>query len=89
MEKKIEMILQRLHVIELILKGSKKVMTLDEFCRYTGYTKNYTYKMTSRNQVPHFKRGKKVFFDKNMVDEWLKMYPIADLETKVKSLVNF
>lgn len=82
------MIAQRLDVIEQILKGSKKVMTLNEFCQYTGYSKNYVYKLTSRNEVPHFKRGKKVFFDKDIIDEWIKMNPITDIETKAKSLAK-
>ena len=88
MEKQIQMIAKRLDVIEQILKGSKKVMTLNEFCQYTGYSKNYVYKLTSRNEVPHFKRGKKVFFDKDIIDEWLKMNPITDVETKAKALAN-
>lgn len=88
MEQQIQMIAKRLDVIEQILKGSKKVMTLNEFCQYTGYSKNYVYKLTSRNEVPHFKRGKKVFFDKDIIDEWLKMNPITDVETKAKALAN-
>lgn len=88
MEQQIQMIAKRLDVIEQILKGSKKVMTLNEFCQYTGYSKNYVYKLTSRNEVPHFKRGKKVFFDKDIIDQWLKMNPITDLETKAKALAN-
>lgn len=88
MEQQIQMIAKRLDVIEQILKGSKKVMTLNEFCQYTGYSKNYVYKLTSRNEVPHFKRGKKVFFDKDIIDEWLKMNPITDVETKAKALAK-
>lgn len=35
-------------------------------------TKPTWYSKISRNEVPHYKRGKKVYFLKSEIDEWLK-----------------
>lgn len=35
-------------------------------------TKPTWYSKISRNDVPHYKRGKKVYFLKSEIDEWLK-----------------
>lgn len=53
--------------------GSEKgnVLTLDQFCEYTGIGKQTAYRLTSRGEVPHSKRGKRLYFDKAQVDAWL------------------
>ena len=35
-------------------------------------TKPTWYSKTSRNEVPYYKRGKKIYFLKSEIDEWLK-----------------
>lgn len=35
-------------------------------------TKPTWYSKISRNEIPHYKRGKKVYFLKSEIDEWLK-----------------
>lgn len=35
-------------------------------------TKPTWYSKISRNEVPHYKRGKKIYFLKSEIDEWLK-----------------
>ena len=65
MEKRMQYIEANLELIKTLLMGDKKTLTLEETCNYTGYTKSYMYKLTSGQQIPHMKRGKKVFFDKD------------------------
>ena len=50
---------------------SRKTMSLTEFCEYAGLSKQTAYKLTSGQKVPHSKRGKRLFFDREKVDEWL------------------
>lgn len=57
----------------------KTVFNIDEFCQYTGLSKQTVYKKTGKGILPHSKRGKRLFFDKEKVDAWL-------LENSVKSL---
>jgi len=49
-------------------------LDLNDLIRYDPEkrTKATWYSKISRNEVPHYKRGKKVYFLKSEIDEWLK-----------------
>jgi len=71
-EKKLEEQSALLERIEKSLLSSKPILNLEEFCEYTGYSKNYAYKMTSRNEIAFYKpKGGNIFFKRAEVDEWL------------------
>lgn len=61
-----------LEIRELLLK-QKEILTIDEVSNYTSFEKSYIYKMTSSRVIPHYKTagGKKIFFRKDEIDEWL------------------
>ena len=62
----------KLDRIEKKVAFSKKVLTFDEACDYTGFSKSYMYKLTSFGIIPHSKpNGKIIFFDKELLDNWL------------------
>lgn len=87
MEQKILQIEANIELIKTLLMGDKKVLTIEEACSYTGYTIGYMYKLTSSQQIPHFKRGKKVFFDKDELIAWMKQNKIQDIQTQARSLI--
>ncbi len=63
---------ERLNRIEKLLIGSKKVLSFEEACDYTGISRSYMYKLTSSGDIPHSKpNGKIIFFDKERLDQWL------------------
>ena len=86
MEKRMQYIEANLELIKTLLMGDKKILTLEETCNYTGYTKSYMYKLTSGQQIPHMKRGKKVFFDKDEIDAWIRYNKVIDIQTEAKNL---
>ena len=47
------------------------VMDIDAFCNYTGLSKQTVYRKTRSGNIPHSKRGKRLYFDRKEVDEWL------------------
>lgn len=51
--------------------ADRQVLSLADFCQYTGIGKQTAYRLTSRGEVPHSKRGKRLYFDKAQVDAWL------------------
>jgi len=66
----------RLESIESLIKSqttaTKAVLSLDEVADYTGLSKQYLYKLTSKNIIPFSRpNGKKIFFSKAEVDKWL------------------
>ncbi len=82
----LEQITARLDHIEQLLTDQRKVsfdkptLDLDEAVAYTRYSKGYLYRLTSEKKIPHFKRGRKIFFDRAKLDEWLKETPIKTWE---------
>lgn len=63
---------EKLDRIESLLLGSKKVLTMEEACDYTGISRSYLYKLTSRGEIPYSKpNGKIIFFDIDKLNEWL------------------
>lgn len=63
---------EKLDRIEKLLMGSKKVLTLEEACDYTGISRSYLYKLTSKGEIPHSKpNGKMIFFDIDKLNKWL------------------
>lgn len=55
----------------------QKILSLKEFCEYAGLTKQTAYKLTSAQKVPHSKRGKRLYFDREKVDAWLLENQVA------------
>ncbi len=55
----------------------RRIMSLAEFCEYAGLTKQTAYKLTSAQKVPHSKRGKRLYFDREKVDAWLLENQVA------------
>ena len=87
MEEKILQIEANIELIKTLLLGSKKTLTLDESCQYTGYSKSYMYKLTTGQKIPHLKRGKKVFFDKDELDAWMRQNKILDIQTQARKII--
>lgn len=87
------MILSELREIRRLLSLSKEVLTLDEFCLYTGISKGYAYKLTSSGLIKFYRpSGKMIFFDKLDVIAFLKKGAVVDpvdiQERASKLLIN-
>ena len=48
------------------------ILTIEEAVALTGYSKSAIHSATSKDTIPHFKRGNKLFFFKDELVEWLK-----------------
>lgn len=56
-----------------ILFCTKEVLTSEETARYMGISRSYLYKLTMRQEIPHFKpMGKIVYFNRTEVEQWLQ-----------------
>lgn len=63
---------ERLERIENLLLASKKVLTLEEACDYTGISRSYLYKLTAAGIIPHSKpNGKLIYFEREKLEKWL------------------
>lgn len=61
-----------------IIGTQKDVLTSDEAARYLGISKSYLYKLTMRQQIPHYKpMGKMCYFNREELESWLQSNRIA------------
>ena len=56
-----------------IINTQKEVLTSDEAAMYMGISKSYLYKLTMRQQIPHYKpMGKMCYFNRLELEQWLQ-----------------
>ena len=68
-----ERILQEIEGLKsLMVLAAKSTLTLDDVCLLYGLSKSTVYKMTSGRTIPHYRKGKLLFFDKTELDQWAK-----------------
>jgi len=46
-------------------------MNISEVAKYIKVAKTSIYGMTHRNTIPHYKSGKRLYFKKSDIDEWI------------------
>lgn len=58
---------------------TKAVLTSDEASRYMGISKSYLYKLTMRQEIPHYKSptGKMCYFNRGELEAWLQQNRVA------------
>lgn len=78
--------------IRNLMLMNKETMNIDDVSLYTGYEKSYLYKLTSEEKIPHSKPGgKRIFFQKKEIDEWLNRNPIKtrhQIEEEAKRIID-
>ena len=59
----------------------KNILTVDEVINYTGFSQKQIYKLTSTRAIPHYKpSGRKLFFKRNEIDEWITQGRVSTLD---------
>jgi len=49
----------------------KDFLNINEACKYLDLSKSYLYKLTHLRKIPHYKPGKKIYFKKEDVDNYI------------------
>lgn len=72
----------KLEKIEKIaLLGAKNVLTLEDVALITGYSKGHIYRLTSSQEIPHYKpNGRNLYFKKDEIEDWLLQNRILTTE---------
>ena len=99
MENPFEVILDKLNTIENLLRIVKKddkitvpiaeVFNLTQATEYVSLSKSAIYKKTSKRNIPHLKKGKKLYFKRSELDEWLtenKISTHAEIEKEADKI---
>ncbi len=60
-------------VTDKVIFCTKEVLTADEVVRYMGISKSYLYKLTMKQEIPHYKpMGKMCYFNRLELEQWLQ-----------------
>lgn len=65
----LESLLQRIEVLLLI--GTKNVLTSTEVATMLGVTQDHIRHLTSKREIPHYKKGHRAYYKKQEIEEWL------------------
>ncbi len=66
-------------------RPDKRFYPLSWVVEYTGIPKNSIYQMTSKRRIPHVRRGRRLFFDKDQINKWLEE---GSVKTKAEILAE-
>ncbi len=101
MENPFELIIDKLNNIENLLKTVMKndngtvtiteVLNLNQAAEYVSLSKSAIYKKTSERNIPHFKQGKKLYFKRSELDDWLtgiKITTKAEIEKEADEYIR-
>lgn len=61
-------------------EAEKVFFNLEEVCAYTKLAPQTVYKKTASAEIPHSKRGKRLFFDKAVIDKWILENRVGGVE---------
>jgi excisionase family DNA binding protein len=82
-----EDIAARLDRLERATALSKNVLTVDEVAMLTGYSVKYLRLLISNRDIPHYRRGNRLYFNRAEVEEWMQETRIpTNEEMRIKAM---
>ena len=82
-------ILEQLSRIERVaLLGAKQILTVHDLNQLYGFAPSYVYKLTCGRLIPHYRRGKTLYFKRLEVEQWLTTYRTASKEELQREAIN-
>lgn len=65
-------VMDRLESIErMTLLAAKNVLDLSDVALLTGYSKKYLRLLIARREIPHYRRGNRLYFSRDEIDGWM------------------
>lgn len=63
---------------------NNKALTFEQLHEYTGFAKSYLYKLNMAGKIPGASKpgGKKLFYDREKIDQWLLGAPLMTDQEK-------
>jgi excisionase family DNA binding protein len=87
----LQAISERLETLTRAVLSNKQTLNLEEAAAFTGLATSYLYKLTSTQEIPHYKpRGKMLYFDRSELEAWLRqgrVKSIADINREASAIV--
>jgi len=74
--------------VAAIADGSDVLLDIDKAAEFVHLKKSWLYQLTSLRKIPHLKRGRKLFFSKSELSQWLlegRVKTISELERQAET----
>jgi excisionase family DNA binding protein len=72
MSEEMATVMERLEQIErMTLLAAKNVLVLDDVAMLTGYSKKYLRLLIANRDIPHYRRGNRLYFAREEIDGWM------------------
>ncbi len=89
-----EIVLEKLNLIEQKLTEQnilkKDVLNFKETSHYLSLSSSHLYKLTSGNNIPYYcPQGKKLYFERSLLDQWMLRNRVFTNEEIEKEAVNY
>jgi excisionase family DNA binding protein len=69
----LQSVIDQLALLTNAVLSNKQTLNLKEAAAFTGLAESYLYKLTSTQEIPHYKpRGKILYFDRSELETWLR-----------------
>lgn len=84
----LEDIAQRLDKLEaLTALASKEVLDINDTAILTGYSVKYLRLLIANRDIPHYRRGNRLFFNREEIEDWMMGERVpTNEEMKIKSM---
>ena len=57
---------------ETMVSNSEEFLSIDKVADYLNLSKSAIYKFTMKNEIPYFKRSRKLYFKRKEIEKWLE-----------------
>lgn len=84
----LEEIAQRLDRLErMTALSAKNVLDINDTAELTGYSVKYLRLLIAKRDIPHYRRGNRLYFDRDEIEDWMLGERIpTNEEMKVKAI---
>ena len=74
-------ILERLTRIENLLQQAQPPpLTVEEAAAFLHLSRQTIYRLTSKSLIPHYKRGKRCYFSRSDLSEWVQRNRVREVQ---------
>lgn len=79
----------RLDLLTAAVLTNKTALNIEEAAAFTGLAISYLYKLTSTQEIPHYKpRGKMLYFNRDELESWLLQRRVKTTDEIEKSAIS-
>ena len=87
----LQTVIESLDILTKAVLSNKQTLNLEEAAAFTGLATSYLYKLTSTQEIPHYKpRGKMLYFDRSELETWLRqgrVKSVTEIDQEASAIV--